>query len=336
MGRTAIVMSGGGAKGAFELGAIDYLIKDKSIDPEVLVGVSTGTLNAVMLAQGKGREGLLEQLGRLKEIWFGIRENRDIYTTRFGGIFGLLFKADSLYSNRPLWRLIEKHVDPSKLKTSGRVLLIGVVELKSGEYFLVDGTQDSIREIVLASTAVPVAFNPVDIGTGRYVDGGVRDVTPLTAAITALEKLDGPPRDGDPDKIYVILASPLNPPKIGDKGKLDSGIDIGKRTLELIVNEIYRNDLLHASSINEALAIMSKHPEEIPPDSPFARYRYVDLAVIAPDRLYMDSLSFRPDEIQGAFNGGRLAAAKALAGIGRGPGINVDRRSLHRQESELK
>ena len=46
----ALVMSGGGARGAFELGVLDYLIRDKGLDFQVITGVSVGALNAAMFA----------------------------------------------------------------------------------------------------------------------------------------------------------------------------------------------------------------------------------------------------------------------------------------------
>ena len=73
--RRALVMSGGGAKGAFELGAIDYLVNDLKLDFDVISGVSTGSLNAAMLAQGRGYEGLKAQLRDLKREWFNLKKS---------------------------------------------------------------------------------------------------------------------------------------------------------------------------------------------------------------------------------------------------------------------
>ena len=48
MPNRAVVMSGGGAKGAFQVGALDYLIQDLGLDFQVIAGVSDGLLNAVV------------------------------------------------------------------------------------------------------------------------------------------------------------------------------------------------------------------------------------------------------------------------------------------------
>jgi predicted acylesterase/phospholipase RssA len=61
-------MSGGGSKGAFELGAVDYLVNEDGLDFKVIAGVSTGSLNATMLAQGADFDGLRDQLEQLKDL----------------------------------------------------------------------------------------------------------------------------------------------------------------------------------------------------------------------------------------------------------------------------
>ncbi|MFH1891459.1 MAG: patatin-like phospholipase family protein [Candidatus Zixiibacteriota bacterium] len=341
MGKTAIVMSGGGAKGAFELGAAHYLIKDKEIDPEVIVGVSTGNLNAAMLAQGKGYVGLVGQLYELENIWFSIDENEDVYYERFGGMVGLLLKADSIYSNKPLWKLIKENVDPFKLKDSGRILRIGVVGLMGGEYYAVSGSYERILDMIRASAAIPVYFNPVDIDTERWVDGGVRNITPLASAFAALAET-GESADStvdDPDTIYVILASPLETKKITDESKLDSGIEILSRSIELLTDEIYRNDLETAMSINEAVKyyhkLKSMH-QNLPPGFPFADHRNANIVLIAPEILHMGSLEFDRVKIKKAFEAGKKRAEEALTAAEQADGSNVTPKMLQRTIKVIK
>ena len=51
MTRRALVLSGGGAKGSFQIGAMEELILNRGLDFEILCGVSVGALNASFLAQ---------------------------------------------------------------------------------------------------------------------------------------------------------------------------------------------------------------------------------------------------------------------------------------------
>jgi NTE family protein len=92
MPNRALVMSGGGSKGAFELGAVDYLVNERGLDFQVIAGVSTGSLNATMLAQGTGLDGLRDQLEQLKEIWYS--SPRPVSTTR--NLYGRRYSAGSI------------------------------------------------------------------------------------------------------------------------------------------------------------------------------------------------------------------------------------------------
>src|SRR5262245_65713901 len=60
-GRTALVLTGGGARGAFQFGAEQYAREVKGYRWDVIAGVSVGTLNASMLAMEKYRQ--------LEELW---------------------------------------------------------------------------------------------------------------------------------------------------------------------------------------------------------------------------------------------------------------------------
>lgn len=330
MARVAMVMSGGGARGAFEVGAADYLIREHGVDPQALVGVSTGNLNAAMLAQGKGRDGLIENLDLLRGLWFGLNKNSDIYKRRLLGVVGLAVKADSVYSNKPLWELIQTFIRPEKLSTSGRLLRVGVVGLKSGEYRVIDGRNARIREMILASTSIPVYFKPVDADGERFVDGGVRNVTPLNTAFDALAELEAAqPGGDDPDTIYVILASPLAVSQVDSDKELNGGIGIGKRSLELLVNEVYANDLQLALTVNEAVRYYDRLKTDgvtLPEGFPFEGCRYVNLVVVQPERLYLDGLEFNHDKIVTAYEAGRAAARSAVDVAAQFGGSNVTRR----------
>ena len=77
MPNRAVVMSGGGSKGAFQAGALDYLIQDQGLDFQVIAGVSTGSLNSVVLSQASSfdtpnsrRRGGYVNRARLMLAWW--------------------------------------------------------------------------------------------------------------------------------------------------------------------------------------------------------------------------------------------------------------------------
>src|SRR5262245_34911937 len=197
MANRALVLSGGGSRGAFQLGAADYLVNERGLDFQVIAGVSTGSLNAILMAQGAGLEGLKSSLGELRSLWFGIRSDRDIYSPRFLGKLLVLFGKKSVYSTRPLAELIARHVSPERLRASGKELRIGAVSLGTGEYRVVDQDNPRIRDWALASASIPLVFPPVTIGDETVLDGGIRNVTPFDDAFAALKSLGSDEEEPD-------------------------------------------------------------------------------------------------------------------------------------------
>jgi len=65
--KTAFVLAGGGAKGAFEAGAVTYLIEEEGIYPEVITGTSAGALCAAVLAQARTRQEMALRARELHE-----------------------------------------------------------------------------------------------------------------------------------------------------------------------------------------------------------------------------------------------------------------------------
>lgn len=111
MPNRAVVMSGGGAKGAFQVGALDYLINEEGMDFQVISGVPTGSLNATILAQAS--KGELKEYQRiLREIWFQIGSDRSIYLKRFLGEVFLFLLKNSLYNPDPVKALLRRHASP--------------------------------------------------------------------------------------------------------------------------------------------------------------------------------------------------------------------------------
>ena len=54
-GPTAFVLAGGGTKGAFEVGALQYAVEVEGIAPDIVTATSAGAIAAVVLAQGRTR-----------------------------------------------------------------------------------------------------------------------------------------------------------------------------------------------------------------------------------------------------------------------------------------
>lgn len=76
-------LSGGGSRASFQLGALEYLYQhDEDFRPTIFVGTSAGSILAGALAQGRTTEEQRTYLGRLRDIWHGMREPADMFTPR--------------------------------------------------------------------------------------------------------------------------------------------------------------------------------------------------------------------------------------------------------------
>lgn len=248
----AIVLSGGGAKGAVQVGCMQEIAFQEfkrtrgttgpvlRVDGKVplpwkiYAGVSTGALQAAGACGGTW-----EDMYRLRGVWEGISGNQDVFLKRAWGLLRLLSgKGESLYDSRPLEKLIARAFEPQRAIAAKNTLLVGSVSLRTGRYFVATERHPEIRQFVLASASMPCFFPGYLRGPERIVDGGLRNITPLADAIRA----------GATD-IDVILASPL---KIFREEKtLRSIKDIALRSLSILTNEIFVSDLRECLARNQ-------------------------------------------------------------------------------------
>jgi NTE family protein len=253
--KRALVLAGGGVRGAFQVGMLRELVINQGLDFHVIRGVSVGALNAAFLAQastaGNSLANLQQKVEELHQLWTTeIRGNNSVYKERLG-MAGLTIGADSIYSLAPLRRLIDKYLSAEALRLSGRDFAVGAVSLVSG--FYKEWAPDDARfiERIIASASIPVVFPFVNFRDERdaFVDGGVRNITPLSSVFRT-----------KPDEVYVLLTSRLlvRDELLPESSALENdyarwndnllgtrvgGLDVLKRTVELLTDEIYLDDL---------------------------------------------------------------------------------------------
>lgn len=157
--KTGLVLSGGAARGFAHLGVIK-LLKERDIHPNIIVGVSAGSIVGSFLADGFDPEEVLDIF--LKQKIFSIVE----FSPKRKGLLKLEGMKKILKNN-----LRTKNIED--LKTP---LIIGATDLTKGEsvYF----RHGSIVDAVIASSSIPVVFPPVFIEKRILVDGGVTNNLP--------------------------------------------------------------------------------------------------------------------------------------------------------------
>jgi NTE family protein len=290
-----LVLSGGGGKGAFQVGAERVLREELGFRWERIFGISVGALNATLLAQ--------QAYSQLRELWLRIREE-DIYRKFPWPIVALrlgLQRKLGLYDDSPLRDLIRRHA-------GGRPFLIpthvGRVSLLSGDYELVPNTAPDFLDAVWHSATMPVVWEA--IGPQAFVDGGLRNVTPLGDALA----------HGASEIVVIACSSgmiePVKPPT--------NILDVAKRSLtDITINEILRNDVEEFIRINDLVrqghdaGLTLKKQDGTP-------YRYCRITVIEPSEPLGDTLDFSQESIRTRMRVGEEIARKALQPTGLGPG----------------
>ena len=279
-GPTGVVVAGAGARGAYEAGALSVLVPRLVADeaaPTVLVGTSAGALNVVGLA-GQAHLGWEAAARRLVEMWSAVRLNQvlDVRTDlaetglRYGGqLLGLpvrlpsvfdtrrqratlsgLLSFDALHRNVATGPVDAVAVATTSVATGDTVVF---VERKPSVPLPPDDDARGIRyvdteltvEHVLASSAVPVAFRPVEVTTpsalaGWYVDGGVRLNVPLKPALALGAR-----------RLGVVASSPARRPPASPAGASPDVFAVAAVTLRSLLADRMVEDLHTLATVNE-------------------------------------------------------------------------------------
>lgn len=219
--RTALVLAGGGARGAYQAGVLLGLEEIGVLDPAVsgldtFVGSSAGAINSTVLAGHADQPRVA--VDRLVRLWSNVRA-QDVFRTdvrslgsigvqwawdlTFGGVLGGGTQK-SLLDTSPLRDFLAEHLPFGRLEAqvaqgSLHALALSATDLATGDGVLFFQGQPGIREWrrrrwhlrrttigvdhVMASSAIPILFPSIKVDRRHYGDGSVRNTAPLSPAI---------------------------------------------------------------------------------------------------------------------------------------------------------
>ena len=178
------VLSGGGARGALQAGALQALYECK-LHPDLIVGTSVGGVNAAFLAIHGFNQ---DSLNRLKAAWLEAAAMDLMPSNYLWLTIRTLFNRDGGESYQRMRDFFISHGIHPGLRfgdVKGTKMILVSSDLNVGEVVLygVD-PDDSILEGLLATTALPPWVRPIEIN-GRYlVDGGFISNLPIEPAVT--------------------------------------------------------------------------------------------------------------------------------------------------------
>ncbi|NRA30091.1 MAG: patatin-like phospholipase family protein [Parvularculaceae bacterium] len=283
-----LVLSGGGARGAYQVGVISALAEHcpgPSPFP-VITGVSVGAINAIVLAEGA--DDFQAAAAKLEGLWRGLN-SASIFATDLGamasqlggwlgavmfGRFGVS-PPKSFLENRPLVRLLQGAVDFSRIQTMINLGALQGLAVTASSYStgqsvtFFQGAEPDLAwqrsrrfgamaqigvDHIMASAALPGVFPAQRIGETWYGDGALRQNMPLSPAIHlgCDRLLMIAARDGTPDTEDVLFQGREHP---------SLGI-IGGQLLDIIFNDNLDADIERLERINKTLATMMPERRE--------------------------------------------------------------------------
>jgi NTE family protein len=173
--KTVFVLPGGSGLGSVQVGMAQALF-EAGIRPDFFVGTSVGAINSAFLGGNPTLDGVLE----LGKIWMTVRREDVFPVNVFSTIINVFKKKNFLVSPKGLRNLLERNIHYNTLADARIPCLLTATDLMNGEQVVL--TSGNVITAVLASTALPGIYPPVEM-MGRFlVDGGLSGNTPLSVA----------------------------------------------------------------------------------------------------------------------------------------------------------
>lgn len=311
--RVGLVLSGGGVRGAYEVGVLAGIVEALGLGPEdeapfdIYAGTSVGAINAAYMVAHADRGDLA--IGNLVDLWknLSVATHLRVNVRRSSGDSiiprrGLLGR--SFVDARPLelmvrraasWEKLGQHIDEGRV----RALLIAAFDIAGGHTTVFSHVAPGVDfrpsrdprrrarfepitpDHVLASAAIPILFPARKVGDSYYCDGGVRFNTPIAPAIRA-----------GADKLVIIsLERPPEPEE--EQPKLDdypSAALIAGKLLNSLLLDPFEYDLAILSRFNRLIHVLEenlsademKQVQKVLIESRGAPYRRLEPLVFVP------------------------------------------------------
>ena len=270
--RMGLVLSGGAARGAYQAGVLRFLYRSlpKNLGfvpwPTVVSGTSVGALNGTFVVSRSEAQIVL-----LSRLWRRLRIP-DVFTLQYGDVLGALrgrhrgHSGAALLDPSPLVRLVHDQFPQADVRRSidsglVRAFIVSATELNNGSNVLfVDSAADDLGLLplarsrvertpigpqeVLASAALPFMFPPVTLRGRGYVDGGLRQNTPLRPVLHS-----------GVDRVLVVgshMAAETGPAAQAEV--VPSLAFLAGKTLNALMADPVDRDLAQAERLNAVLA----------------------------------------------------------------------------------
>jgi len=279
--KQGLLLTGGGARAAYQVGALkaiaEFYPRNHGTPFKVITGTSAGAINSCAIACYASCFRL--GVKKLEYIWNNFHANQ-VFQCRFNDIsrhllltFLSKFQSPhvvrqpvSLLNNKPLQQLLDSYLDMRRIDINIQRQHLDAISITASDYNNGDSISffqgnQQLQEWqrarrcglrtrlhthhLLASSAIPLVFPCAQIGRDFYGDGSVHQLSPLSPAIHL-----------GAEKLLVIGAE--QPPqkfKLGEIRQTPSGADIAGHLLDTIFTDTLNSDIERLSRINDTLSL---------------------------------------------------------------------------------
>lgn len=198
MSKLGLVLAGGGGKGAYQLGvwkALENYGVSKNVS--AISGTSVGSLNSVLFIQ--------KSILKAEEVWGNISADKILTLNCFktalsasskiknnmvvpiNVIKDIIHKSNGIFTREGLVQIIDEHIDMNKITSSDVKIFSACCHITGNHlnptkarYFELNVLDHrTIKKVLLATSALPVIFEPEEINGEYFIDGGVIDNIPV-------------------------------------------------------------------------------------------------------------------------------------------------------------
>jgi len=262
----ALVISGGGSKGAYAGGIAEYLIRERGQRYGLFVGTSTGSLLIPLLAIG--------EISKIKKIYtsvtqsdifsncpFIIRKDAEGYKTRINhwGIIQMFLKGAKTFGDSSNLRLLIKEILTKKDFHQIRSHFVDVVvtvsnlstnrvEYKSAK----EGSYEDFVDWMWASSNFIPFMSLLEKNGQEYGDGGFGDLTPISEAINR----------GATEIDVIVLKT--EKPRIKHK-RVRNALELTTRVFDFMLDQISNDDITigRLAGAEKQVTLNFYHPPEL-------------------------------------------------------------------------
>jgi len=278
---TAIILQGGGALGAYELGVLKALYETRpGFKPAVVTGISIGAITAAVLAGAKGDP--IQTLDRLWREKLTVLPTLPFFPTAYQQFLSTLvpdelekhlsawgnpgmyrprldyayapWRRTSIYDLAPLRETLDELVDLDKLNNGGIRVAVGAINVGTSEIKYFDNDENDNDEKkrlsfkhVMASGSLPPGFPMTKVEGDSYWDGGLFENTPLSPALNLLEDLGKEKRE-----LVVVELFPRQSPIPDDMA------DVVNRMLQLQYTNRLKLDAKFFEKFNSYIGLVEE------------------------------------------------------------------------------